>query len=101
MGVVMMIIQTVNFSMFRDAFQAVRPDNFNYDGQRALFDYLEELGESVELDVIALCCDWQQMTLDEIKEQYNIPDHKDAAEWLADRTTVIPVSDGSFIIGAF
>ena len=100
-----MIIQTVNFSMFRDTFQAVLPDNFNYDGQRALFDYLENLsddmGEPVELDVIALCCDWQQRTLEEIKEQYNIPDHKDAAEWLAHRTTVIPVSDGSFIIGAF
>ena len=100
-----MIIQTVNFSMFRDEFQAVRPENFDYDGQRALFDYLEnmseDIGEPIELDVIALCCDWQQMTLDEIKEQYNIPDHKDSAEWLADRTTVIPVSDGSFIIGAF
>ena len=100
-----MIIQTVNFSRFRDAFQAVRPDNFNYDGQKALYEYLENLsddmGEPVELNVIAICCDWQQMTLDEIKEQYNIPEDEDASEWLAYRTTVIPVSDGSFIIGAF
>ena len=93
-----MIIQTVNFSMFRDAFQAVRPDNFNYDGQRALFDYLEELGESVELDVIALCCDWQQMTLEEAQKQYNIPEDENVIEWLEDNTTVIRVYDGSVII---
>ncbi len=100
-----MIIQTVNFSMFRDAFQAVRPDNFNYDGQKALYEYLENLsddmGEPVELDVIALCCDWQQMTLGEIKEQYNIPGYADVLDWLNDRTIVIRVDDDSYLIHIF
>ena len=100
-----MIIQTVNFSMFRDAFQAVLPDNFNYDGQRALFDYLENLsddmGEPVELDVIALCCDWRQMTLDEIKDQYNIPEDEDAIDWLNDNTSVICVAEDSYLFRVF
>ena len=100
-----MIIQTVNFSMFRDEFQAVRPENFDYDGQRALFDYLEnmseDIGEPIELDVIALCCEWQQLTLDEAREQYNIPEDEGVIEWLEDNTNVIRVSDGSVIISEF
>lgn len=100
-----MIIQNVDFTMFRDAFQAVLPDNFNYDGQRALFDYLENLsddmGEPVELDVIALCCDWQQRTLEEIKDQYNIPEDEDAIDWLNDKTSVICVAEDSYLFRVF
>jgi hypothetical protein len=101
MGDFVMIIQTVNFSMFHDAFRTTRPDHFNYDGQKALYDYLDELEDPYDLDVIELCGDYQQMTLEEAREQYDIPDYKDAAEWLTDKTTVIPVADGSFIVGTF
>lgn len=44
--------QTVNFSMFCDQFRAIRPDNFSYNGLKALYDYLEDI-EDYELDVIA------------------------------------------------
>ena len=55
--------QTVNFSAFCDAFHAYnRYDQFGYDALKVLFDYLEELeedtGNEMELDVIALCCDY-------------------------------------------
>ena len=53
--------QTVNFTDFHTAFNQLRPDNFSYEGLRALFEHCEEYerdtGEPVELDVIALCCD--------------------------------------------
>ena len=53
--------QTVNFTDFHTAFKQLRPNNFSYEGLRALFqhceEYEEETGEPVELDVIALCCD--------------------------------------------
>lgn len=64
--------QQVNFSMFVDAFRGMgrmdREDgkggNFTYDGLRVLFDYLEALeqgtGEEMELDVIALCCEYSE-----------------------------------------
>ena len=100
-----MIIQTVNFSMFRDTFQAVRTDNFDYDGQRALFDYLEQysedIGAPVDLDIVSYCCEWQQMTRAEIKEQYNIPEDEEAIDWLNDRTSVIRVSDDSYLVHEF
>ena len=41
-----------------------RSTNFSIQGRRALFDYLIELedgtGEEMELDVIALCCDFAE-----------------------------------------
>lgn len=53
--------QTVNFTDFHTAFNQLRPDNFTYEGLQALFEYCEDYerdtGETMELDVIALCCD--------------------------------------------
>lgn len=67
---------TVTKSDFIQAFHAIRPDNFSYEGLCALFDYLEEYeegtGEQMELDVIALCCDFSEATLEEIAEDYGI-----------------------------
>lgn len=56
--------QSVNFSMFVDAFRSVRPDNFSYEGLEVLFDYFEsyeeETGHEIELDVIAICCEYSE-----------------------------------------
>jgi hypothetical protein len=56
--------QTINQYQFADAFRSIRPDNFTYAGLHALFDYLEEYeescGEEIELDVIALCCEYSE-----------------------------------------
>ena len=100
-----MIMQTINFSMFHDAFKALRPDNFNYDGLQAMFNYLgdisEDIGEPIELDVIGLCCEWQQLTIEEARNQYAIPEDEGVIEWLEDNTNVVRVSDGSVIISEF
>lgn len=68
--------QTVNFYAFHDAFQRIRPDNFTYEGLSILWDYLEEYedstGEELELDVIALCCDFSEDTPLSIAEAYGI-----------------------------
>ena len=78
----MAIKQTVTESDFRDAFQAIRPDNFSYEGLGALYDYLENLsediGDDIELDVIALCCDFTEYSEDAAREEFNIdPDIED------------------------
>lgn len=56
------MIKQVNFYEFCDSFSEDRKDTFSYDGKRALFDYLEqyeeETGEPVELDIVALCCEY-------------------------------------------
>lgn len=64
--------QNINWHNFQDAFQSIRPNNFSYEGLRALFDYLEQLeedtGEEIELDVIALCCEYSE--IEEYEEAY-------------------------------
>jgi hypothetical protein len=67
---------TVYLNEFRDYFNKIRPNNFSYEGLGLLFDYLEEYenstGEELELDVIAICCDYNEETLDEIINSYDI-----------------------------
>lgn len=58
--------QTIGFREFEQAFCDMdRMDNFSFDGLCALFDYLEEcedeLNAQIELDVIALCRDFQEL----------------------------------------
>jgi hypothetical protein len=68
--------QTINLSQFRDAFKAIRPDNFSYEGLEILFNGLEEFeddtGEEMELDVIAICCDFYEMKYKDIFNTYAI-----------------------------
>ena len=69
--------QSINFSQFVDAFHAHdRYDSFGYNGLRIIFDYLEQYeqdcNEEVELDVIALCCDYNMMDIEDIVKEYRI-----------------------------
>jgi hypothetical protein len=69
--------QSVNFTAFVDAFHAhQRYDQFGYEALQVIFDYLEEYedstGEEIELDVIAICCDYSVDTPLSIAETYGI-----------------------------
>jgi len=95
--------QTVNFTDFVDAFQ-IRKDNFSYDGLQALFDYLEEYeketGKEIELDVIALCCEYSEYAnLKEFQEAYS--DEYETIEDIEENTSVIKIKDEAFIIQNF
>ena len=102
--------QTVNFSTFQTAFEQLRPNNFSYEGLTALFDWVEQqeddTGIEQELDVISLCCDFSELTIEEIIRQYNIDcdDVEDDSldqcviDFLCDNTTVLPMLDNGSII---
>ncbi len=95
--------QRVNFSDFRQAFHNHdRGNQFSYEGLKALFDYLEEqerdTGEEIELDVIALCCDYvEYKDFQEFKEGYP---SIDSMEQLRDKTMVLEFN-GGFLVQAF
>ena len=104
-----MIFQQVNFNQFCDSFSDTYKNNFTYEGKKALFEYLENLsedtGENIELDTIALCCEYTQY--DNLEDlQANYTDIKSIEE-LEDNTQVIHIEnlDGSmsdrFIIADF
>ena len=68
--------QSINEHKFRDAFHKMgRGEQFSYDGLTALYDYLEQLeynkDTEMELDVIALCCEYAEYdSLAEFREDY-------------------------------
>lgn len=59
----MALIQTIDPSeLYRMADRMGRADNFGYKGWRAIGDYLEDLsedtGENIEIDIVAICCEY-------------------------------------------
>lgn len=98
--------QTVELYDFEQAFHAYeRFDNFGYDGLKALFNYLTELeedcGVEMELDVIALCCDYTRYEdLDELNKEYR--EEFKTLDEVRDHTTVIEIEDSeAFIIQCY
>lgn len=104
---------TVTIYDFHRFFQESQyKDNFSYEGRNALFNYLEEIDEDMEFDIVAICCDFTEHEyalecaeeygfdsgLDEEDESRNL--HSEALEWLRERTTVIEF-DGGIIIQNF
>jgi hypothetical protein len=67
------MIQTVSVSQFRDAFRSMgRGEQFSYEGLELLFDWLNNIDEHVELDVIGCCCDYAEDEPSAIASAYNI-----------------------------
>jgi len=105
------MINTINESDFTTAFHRMgRGNNFTYEGLIALYDYLEQYeedtGTQIELDVIALCCEYVEYeNLKEFENDYgkefsNID--KRFKYSIEDNTTLIPIEGtDSFIIQAF
>ena len=114
----MAIVQSINnVHQFREAFRfAGRMDQFSYEGMEVLFDYLDNLsedtGEPIELDPVALCCDYYESSIQELINNYNIDvsaadgDDPDSIteivrEYLEDNTSVCGQVSGGFVYAAF
>ena len=108
--------QTVTSYDFVNAFDNCgRSEQFSRAGRFALFEYLEELendtGKEMELDVIAICCDFSEYSsaVDAAKEYSDWKADADATDedneesaldYLRDNTQVIQY-DGGVIIQCF
>lgn len=105
---------TIDSYDFIKAFEELRPDNFTRAGLNALFDYLEEFeadtGHEMELDVIAICCDFTEYetALEAANEHCYEPEddggvnggeneERAALEYLQDNTQVIQHDSGIII----
>ncbi len=94
--------QSIGLNQFQDAFKNMgREDQFSRAGLRVLFEHLEqyedETGEEIELDIIALCCDYTESSIADILRDHCL----ESLEELQDQTTVIMVDDETVIYGAF
>lgn len=95
--------QSINFSQFVDAFHAYdRYDSFGYAGLRIIFDYLEQYeqdcNEEIELDVIAICCDYNMMAIEDIINEYRI-DVSDVDEDDVEQYVIDYLNDWTMVLG--
>ena len=89
--------QAVNFYEFRKAFNEIRPNNFSHEGLAVLFDWFrafeEETNTEIDLDVIAVCCDYTQSTITEALNDYGLNN----LDELVAETIVMSVNDNEII----
>ena len=92
---------TLNVSQFRDEFRrAGRADQFSYDALGLIFDYFEDCDPDMEMDVIAICCEYTEAMPEEIRDYYSI--EGDVLEYLLDHTSIAGITkDGAIIYAAF
>jgi len=108
------MIKTIGLYEFRQAFiDYNRQDNFSYGGLGLLFDYFEMVedvtGDPIELDVIAICCDFSEDGYEEIADYYSIDisgfnedeSRTEVVEYLEENSFVVGVTDDSIIYQQF
>jgi len=92
-----MIIKKIGLYEFRLAFSYCdRQENFSYEGLEVLFDHLDELSDdcgTIELDVLAICCDYTESTISEALAWYNL----ESLEDLQYNTLVLNVDSDTII----
>jgi hypothetical protein len=97
-------------SQFRDAFrQANRQDQFSYEALNMLYEYFEDVDPDMELDVIAICCEYTEDTFEGIASNYEVDltgvDEADipqaVMDFLCDNTSVVGETATGFVYLAF
>jgi len=63
---------TVSLYDFREAFRQSGRENFSYEGLSLLFEYFEDCSPDMELDVVAICCDYTEDDAVSIAGNYDI-----------------------------
>ena len=93
---------------FRDTFlTSANYNNFSYDGLTALYDYFSELEadlgepiecEFIEFDLIAIACEYSELTIDELRDNYSVDKDIDVIEYLQENTIVIEIENSDSVI---
>jgi division protein CdvB (Snf7/Vps24/ESCRT-III family) len=106
---------TVSNYDFVEAFrQCDRLDNFSFEALDLLFAYFEEYEEStgaeIELDVIAICCDYVEDSVEGIADSYGLElpedededEHREAVKaYLEDHTQIVGETASGFVYQVF
>ena len=93
-----------NFTQFHRAFiDAGRGDQYPVAVLEVIYNafeqYEDDTGEEIELDVIAICCDIDYGTMDEIRADYGIDG--DMLDYLHENTWVLGIVDDVVVYEIF
>jgi len=102
----MAIIQTLDKYELHAQFKAYDRDYYSLDGYQAMIDMFEDMGTNWELDVIALCCDFNESDIEELRQEYDLneeeyPEDSDVLDWLNNKTYIIELDNGAVLHQVF
>ena len=66
-----MIYNTLSQYDFARLLSSNKDNGFTYEWALALFDYYDDLWEDFEFDAVAIRCDWNEMTKEELVKYYD------------------------------
>jgi len=104
---------TVTLHDFQSAFKSLRPHSFSYEGLEVLFNYFEDyelgIGETIEFDVIGICCEYAEDTTVSIANAYGIDivglgddeASQEVSEFLEMHTTLVGDVANGFVYASF
>jgi hypothetical protein len=98
-------INTAN--QLKQEFISYNRDYYSYEACEAIVDYFYELDVNVELDIIGLCGDFNEDTLDEIINNYFIDikeeeyKEEEVMNYLQDNTWAVKTTDNKILYIVF
>ena len=102
-----MLYKTMDKWDLQKEFKSYDRDYYSLDGYQAILDLFEEIGDSQELDVIAICCDFTELEPNEIIDEYGIEIEDDedemeaVMEYLNSNTLAYELDNGAILYQAF
>ena len=95
----------MNRNAFIEAFKKSDEYNnqFSPEALNLIFDYLEEIDENMDFDMVIICCNYIESTLDDINNDYdkNFKSISSARKFLENHTNVIGVTGNSIVYDNF
>lgn len=97
-----MIYKTINNgNELQREFQEYNRDHYSIEAYDAMIQLFTETDTNFELDVIALCCDFNEDSDEDILDYYEVPEDKDILEWMQDRTYAVRLDNGNIFYQVF
>ena len=96
------VYEKYDFSLFENRFRDYsREESFSREGLRTLFSYLESLaedsGEPIEIDAIALCCEFSEEEAEKVLAEHDCESFDD----FADNTWAVELDNGNILYQIF
>ena len=103
----MLVIKIDAVDQLRNEFIKYDRDYYSYEGYESILDYFEGFEEDIDLDVIAICCDFNEVSFEEFINDYSLEITEDETEeeiiidYLNDNGGFYQILDDTVIYTAF
>ena len=83
---------------FMSLFRNIRPNNFSYEGQKTLYEYLQDTNQEID-NIIELCCNYTEyIDLEDFYTEYDRTEYPTIESIQNSMLTLLINNSNSFII---